>query len=1679
MKRIHYILIFTCLFLYAGPAVQGQTFGNEWIDYSKTYYKFKITKEGIYRIPKSSITSAGIPDFITGNQFVLYRDGQEVPLYVTTPGAMGVGDYIEFYGRGPNGNLDKNLYNNQAWHINDSASLFTDTASYFLTYGVNVYQRYTTVNNPASGSAVPYVWHTAGKYFTNYVTSGRSYSPENKLYSAQFDCGEAMTNGFSFVATPASVTIETPEVYDNGPNGNMRINLAAKGKNGIDIVTTVDLNNQDVVTETISLSPYPAAVKRLNMVISPTQLQQNNTISYTTNYSAGGDNDMGTAQVEIQYPHTNNLSGLSSFRFSLKANPSGNQALHFTNFNGANPRLYDITNKKFYNGDITVPGQTSFYIDPSLTERTLMAVVDAGTPSLASVKSIQFTDYSNAAQQGNYVIITHNKLRQATDGQDHVQKYKEYRSSTEGGGYTVVVADVETLYDEFAYGVDMHPLALKNFLYYAHTTWGNKPEYAMILGRGLIYSEYREYLQSTASYPFPIVPTFGDPGSDVDLVNFGTDFKAKIKVGRISAWNGMEIANYLNKVKIYEQALKDSPTPNKESEFWKKKFVHVAGGSDAALQATLLTNLFNGEKIIREPYFGAQVTTVTKNTTTPIDQVGSELVNSMIDSGIFALTFHGHAAAGNFDFNLNNPEIYHNQPRLMHLMAFGCDVSQIFSLTTLRTISERYINTAGGAISVIAQDNLGYLTFHGPYIQRFYRSMGLVNYGATLGTHYTKSYDSTLYANSIVNNANNFTFTQLECLLLMGDPALKMVNNAKPDYHVADDGLSTNPSNVTTTLDSFKLKISSYNLGRAISDTVNLKVEHVNPQGGVSTVGVYPIINLYSQKESIINIPINKTTDVGLNRYNITIDSDQQFDENSENNNTASLSIFIFADKLVPVYPQEFAIVGSQDITLKASTLNPFKPVAGYKMQIDTTELFNSPLLQQFSTQSSGGVIKWKPNLSYIDDKVYYWRTSLDSGNTSQPEWTNSSFIYMPQKWGWNQSHYFQYLKDNFSTLVLPQETRQFDFKLKNNLLSIFNACLSTDGSNPNTVNDVKFMYNDQDLQRSGCSPFSGTLQIMILDTLTGKPWINPVNGQQGSYPRCFNTRNTYVFEFPVAAYQERRVAAKFIDSIPAGHYIVIKNFLYDPFFNPSSGFAPLWINDGPTDNLYDNLKALGFSTLDSFNQRRAFIFVCKKGDANFPVTQIFSQGTTDKIQADVVIPARNDSGILYSKVVGPAKKWETLKWSTTALDNMPQDDSVYVKAIGITASNTETTLFNTTNTDTSIAGISAGTYPTMRLEWYSKDTAHHTTRNLNYWRVHYEPIPEAALNPNMLLSFKDTLGEGENGELSIAIEELAGRPMDSMLVKYRVIDANGVAHDLHNVRYKNLMGNDTLQARLSFDASPYPGDNFLFIEANPDNDQPEQYHPNNLGYLPFRVISDNLNPIIDVTFDGIHILDKDIVSSKPFIKILLKDENRYLKLDDTSLLSVSIRYIDDASPATPVALDGTTAKFIPASSTEKNEAVVEYKPEFLQDGLYELSVNGKDKKGNSPSATDYRISFEVINKSTITNVLNYPNPFSTSTAFLFTLTGWQMPSQFKIQILTVTGKVVREITKQELGPMHIGRNVSEYKWDGKDQYGQMLGNGVYLYRVVTAINGQDIEHRNSGADKFTQKGYGKMYIMR
>ena len=48
--------------------------------------------------------------------------------------------------------------------------------------------------------------------------------------------------------------------------------------------------------------------------------------------------------------------------------------------------------------------------------------------------------------------------------------------------------------------------------------------------------------------------------------------------------------------------------------------------------------------------------------------------------------------------------------------------------------------------------------------------------------------------------------------------------------------------------------------------------------------------------------------------------------------------------------------------------------------------------------------------------------------------------------------------------------------------------------------------------------------------------------------------------------------------------------------------------------------------------------------------------------------------------------------------------------------------------------------------------------------------------------------------------------------------------------------------------------------------------------------------------------------------------------------------------------------------------------------------------------------------------------------------------------------------------------------------YGQRLANGVYLYRVLTNLNGKSLEKYKAdgdNTDKYFTKGYGKMYLMK
>lgn len=118
-----------------------------------------------------------------------------------------------------------------------------------------------------------------------------------------------------------------------------------------------------------------------------------------------------------------------------------------------------------------------------------------------------------------------------------------------------------------------------------------------------------------------------------------------------------------------------------------------------------------------------------------------------------------------------------------------------------------------------------------------------------------------------------------------------------------------------------------------------------------------------------------------------------------------------------------------------------------------------------------------------------------------------------------------------------------------------------------------------------------------------------------------------------------------------------------------------------------------------------------------------------------------------------------------------------------------------------------------------------------------------------------------------------------------------------------------------------------------------------------------------------------------------------------------------------------------------------------LAPGLHTISVRAWDVANNSATGmTEFLVA--ANGRDALTRVLNYPNPFTDETCFQFdhTLIGEEV--EVIIQIYTVSGRLVKSLTG--FLPFSDGsvRLDDCIKWDGKDDYGDQLARGVYLYQV-------------------------------
>ena len=117
------------------PTGLDTLYGVEWIVPGQVYYKIKITEDGVYRLSYSALQTAGVPLNSPGDQFQLFQQGKEVPLFVSTGASpLQSNAYLEFVAQKNRGELDRFLFETaERDQFNPRYSLVSDTAVYFLT----------------------------------------------------------------------------------------------------------------------------------------------------------------------------------------------------------------------------------------------------------------------------------------------------------------------------------------------------------------------------------------------------------------------------------------------------------------------------------------------------------------------------------------------------------------------------------------------------------------------------------------------------------------------------------------------------------------------------------------------------------------------------------------------------------------------------------------------------------------------------------------------------------------------------------------------------------------------------------------------------------------------------------------------------------------------------------------------------------------------------------------------------------------------------------------------------------------------------------------------------------------------------------------------------------------------------------------------------------------------------------------------------------------------------------------------------------------------------------------------------------------------------------------------------------------------------------------------------------
>jgi hypothetical protein len=210
------------------------------------------------------------------------------------------------------------------------------------------------------------------------------------------------------------------------------------------------------------------------------------------------------------------------------------------------------------------------------------------------------------------------------------------------------------------------------------------------------------------------------------------------------------------------------------------------------------------------------------------------------------------------------------------------------------------------------------------------------------------------------------------------------------------------------------------------------------------------------------------------------------------------------------------------------------------------------------------------------------------------------------------------------------------------------------------------------------------------------------------------------------------------------------------------------------------------------------------------------------------------------------------------------------------------------------------------------------------------------------------------------------------------------------------------------------------------------------IGGVNVNATSDSNPPRLKLHMNDESFVSGGITNCSPILLAFLEDENG---INTASGIGHDIVAILDGDETKPYILN----EYYETENDDYTKGFVRFPFKDLAPGLHTVVFKAWDVYNNLVTS---EIQFNAICSEEglrLEKVLNYPNPFVSYTEFWF---NHNMPFEqldVQVQILTIAGKLVKTINQQVLTEGFLCREIT---WDGRDDFGDKIGKGVYVYKL-------------------------------